>query len=147
MNHRSHNNADKRVYRIVHTHGELKGKSSEIHGRAFYEGLEKGALVLVDESRKLARVASGWLAHVVSKTEVAYLRFVKMVSNWGIIEKVYIFRGKKLKKIDQEHLMRNSEPLIPAQDFPVGESRMRIGSKKEKRYIRRIEYATTEPVY
>lgn len=146
MNKRTHNNAEKRVYRILHTQGELKGQIEEIHGRAFYEGIEKGALVREEEGQKFARLAPGWLAHIVSKTEVAFLRFVKMVSNWEIIEKVFIYSGA-LGKDAKDQLMRASQPLIGAEQFRIGDSRVNIGTKKNKRFVRQINFASTAPVY
>jgi hypothetical protein len=144
---RTHNNADKRVYRILHTQGELIGKISEIHGRDFFLGIAKEALIVVDISQKFARVAVGWLADVLSKTEVNFFRYVKMVSNWDLIEKVFIFSGHAISRDEKDLLMRHNQPRIPSEDIRVGESRIRIGRKKDKKFMRRIEYASTQPVY
>jgi hypothetical protein len=147
MNHRSHNNADKRVYRIVHTQGELKGKVSEIHGREWFQYVSLGRLIVCDAMKRTARVADGWIAIVESKTKIEFVRFLNMVTNWDILEKVYIFSGKAISMEEKDILMRRNQPLIPAEDFRVGESRVRIGPKKDKKFARRIEYASTQPVY
>ena len=145
-NSRSHNNAHSRVYRIHHTLGELRGRSTEVHGRVWHEAVRAGKLIPLGPDSKVAGVASGYVAVVESKDRVTFVEFTAILNSWSIIESMFIFSGA-MSREERDRRQRAGQPLIESECFRVGESRVPVGRKKDKKFIRRVEYATTRPVY
>lgn len=141
---RSHTNAGQRVFRIIHTHGALAGRTSIVDGREFGLYVTTGSLIQI--GKRLARVAVGLLAYYDSeKKNLSFIVYAPMVLNWDIIEKAAFHReATALTKQERDDRMRNGKPLVDAQPAIIEEKRRRIGGIE---FVKSFGIGITLPVW
>lgn len=140
---RSHWNAGHRVFRIIHTHGDLAGKETQVHGRAWGEGVKRGLLIVTGERE--ARVAVGFLAEYDNeKKELSFVVFAPMVTNWEIVDKASFFDpNQAITSEEVGACYRACEPRVPSKPLLRVEGRRINGTL----FIRRFEIGRTQEIW
>lgn len=140
---RSHLNAGHRVFRITHTHGELAGKETQIHGRAWGLGVKRGLLIVTGERE--ARVAVGFLAEYDNeRKELDFAVFAPMLTNWEIVERAGFFDPNQSITSEQVAACYTAcEPRVPSRPITV-EGRRRI---KGVLFIKKFEVGRTQEIW